>query len=72
MLQVVNPAEAGAAPVRADHEQRDEPVLQVQGNQVQGNVVARAGGVLDGELVAEEPVVALEHADEQVDRKSVV
>ena len=58
------PPEAGPPPVGADGEDGDQPVLQVLGDQVEGHPVPRAGRVLDGELVTEEPVVAVERADD--------
>ena len=66
VLQPLGPPEAGPPAVRADQEDRDEPVLQVGDDGVQRQPVARAGRVLDGQVVAEEAVVALEGADDQV------
>jgi len=58
VLQQLGPAEAGPPAVRSAGEDRDEPVGQVAGDLVQGELDARPGRVLDRELVAEEPVVA--------------
>ena len=66
VLQAVDPPEAGSPAVRADGEDGDQPVLQIGGDQVEGDLVARPGRVLDGQLVAEELVVAVQRADEQV------
>ena len=63
-LETVDPR-AGPPPVRPDDEQVDQPPAQVGGDPVEGAPGA-ARRVLDGELVAEEPVVALEGADQQV------
>ena len=65
-LHLLGPAEAGPPPVRVPGEQRDQPVLQVGDDQVQGEPLARAGRVLDLEVIAVEPVVALEGFDHQV------
>ena len=65
-LQPLDPAEAGAPPVRPDEEDRDQPVLEILADGIEGQLVAAARRVLEGQLVAEEPVVALERADEQV------
>ena len=65
-LQPLDPAEARAAAVRADEEERDQPVAQVVGDLVERQLLPRAGRVLDLELVAEEPRVAVERLDDEV------
>ena len=65
-LHDLGPAEAGPPAVRAAGEDRDQPVRQVGGDLVQGQLLAGPGRVLDREVVAEEPVVPLQDADHQV------
>ncbi len=65
-LQQPGPAEARPPAVGTASEDGDEPVLQIGGDLVQGQLLAGPGRVLDGELVAEEPVVAFQGADHQV------
>jgi hypothetical protein len=66
VLQPLDPAEAGPPAVGAGEEDRDQPVLQVSRDGVQRQPAPRAGRVLERELAAEEPVVALKAADDQV------
>ena len=65
LLQPLDPAEAGPPPVRADEENRDEPVLQVGGDGVEGELLPGPGRVLQRQVVAEEPVVPPQHVDQQ-------
>ena len=60
------PPKQARRPSRTAREDRDQPVKQVCGDLVQGQLPARSGRVFDGEVVAEEPVVSLKRLDDQV------
>ena len=65
-LQPFDLPEARSAAVRPDDEQGDQALAQVVGDLAERERVPAAGRVLDLEVVAEEPVVALEGADHEV------
>ena len=65
-LHLLGPAEACPPPVFVPGKQRDQPVLQVRGDPVEGEPLARAGRVLDLQVIAVEPVVALQRVDHEI------
>ena len=65
-LHALHAAEAGPAPVGSAEEDRDHPLPQVVGDRVQRQPLPGPGGVLEGVVVAEEAVVALQRRGDEV------
>src|SRR5690348_4646033 len=66
VLEPLVPAEAGPPAAGTAGEQGNEPVLEVGSHLVQGELGSAPGRVLDREVVAEEPAVPFQGADDQV------
>ena len=71
-LEEAGVAEDRAAAAGVVEEDRDETAGEVVGQDSQGDLASRAGGVLDADVVAEEPGIPVQRLDDQVvDRNQI-